>query len=159
MERIEAVGDLFVRVAEPVLAAAWDDGVRGGDCVQERYAAGRFGTVVSEFQHVAFQISVCFHDFFFAFDGEVTGEDGGMPEPFEPKRDAPFVRFDANVVSRVDRPHFKVFLFPQDAAMDVADGDASLTGFLKNLLPVGFAFFHGAIACPKFLDGEHLQER
>ena len=48
MERIEAVGHLLVRVSELVLAAAGDDGVHGGDCVQERYAAGRFGTVVPE---------------------------------------------------------------------------------------------------------------
>ena len=128
-------------MAEPVLATAWDDGVRGGDCCHERYAAGRFGTVVSEFQHVAFQISVCFHDLFFAFDGEVTGEDGGMPEPFEPKRDAPFVRFDANVVSRVERSHFKVVFFPQNAAMDVADGDVPFAGFTENLLPIGFWLF------------------
>ena len=101
-----------MRVAEPVLAAAWDDGVRGGDCVQKRDAAGCFGTVMSEFQHVAFQIGVCFHDFFFAFDGEVSGEDGGMPESFEPKRNAPFVRFDANVVSRMDGAHFEEIFFP-----------------------------------------------
>ena len=48
MERIEAVGDLLVWVSEPVLATAWDDGVRGGDCVQKRDAARCFGTVVSE---------------------------------------------------------------------------------------------------------------
>ena len=48
VERIEAVGDLLVWVAEPVFASAWDDGVHGGDGVQERYAAGRFGTVVSK---------------------------------------------------------------------------------------------------------------
>ena len=148
-----------MRVAESVLATAWDDGVRGGDGVQERYAAGCFGTVVSEFQHVAFQISVCFHDFFFAFDCEVSGEDGGMPESFEPKRDAPFVRFDANVVSRMDGSHFEVVFFPQNAAMDVADGDVPFVGFAENLLPIGFAFVHGAIACPEFLDGEHFQNR
>ena len=159
VERIEAVGDLLVWVAEPVLAAAWDDGVRGGDGVQERYAAGRFGTVVSEFQHVAFQISVCFHDLFFAFDGEVSGKDGGMPESFEPKRDASFVRFNADIVSRVDCSHFEIVFFPQDAAMDVADGDVSFAGFAEDLLPVGFAFFHRTIACPEFLDGKHFQER
>ncbi len=150
---------MLVRVAEPVLAATRDDGVRGGDGVQERYAAGRFGTVVSEFQHVAFQISVCFHDLFFAFDGEVSGEDGGMPKPLEPKRDASFVGFDANVVSRVDCSHFEVVFFPQDAAMDVADGDVPFAGFTENLLPIGFALFHGTVACPKFLDGEHFQNR
>ena len=48
VERIEAVGDLLVRVAELVLAAAGDDGVHGGDGVQEWYAAGRFGAVVPE---------------------------------------------------------------------------------------------------------------
>ena len=148
-----------MRVAEPVLAAAWDDGVRGGDCVQKRDAAGCFGTVVSEFKHIAFQISICLHDFFFAFDGEVSGEDGGMSESFEPKRDAPFVGFDANVVSRVDCFHFEVVFFPQNAAMNVADGNVSLAGFAENLLPIGFAFVHGTIACPKFLDGEHFQNR
>ena len=46
MERIEAVGHLLVRVAEPVLATAWDDGVRGGNCCHERHAAGCFGAVM-----------------------------------------------------------------------------------------------------------------
>lgn len=147
-----------MRVAETVLATARDDGVRGGDCVQERYAAGCFGTVVSEFQHVAFQISVCFHDFFFAFDGEVSGEDGRVPESFEPKRDASFVRFDANIVSRVDCSHLEEVFFPQDSAMDVTDGDIPFAGFAENLLPIGFAFVHGTIASPKFLDGEHFQD-
>ena len=48
VERIEAVGHLLVRVSELVLATAGDDGVHGGDCVQKRYAARCFGTVVSE---------------------------------------------------------------------------------------------------------------
>ena len=48
MERIEAVGHLLVRVSELVLATAWDDGVCGGDCVQEWYAARCFGAVVPE---------------------------------------------------------------------------------------------------------------
>ncbi len=130
-----------MRVAEPVLATTRDDGVRGGNCCHERYAAGRFGTVVSEFQHVAFQISVCFQDFFFAFDGEVSGEDGGMPKPLEPERDASFVGFDANVVSRVDCSHFEVVFFPQNAAMDVADGDVPFVCFAENLLPIGFWLF------------------
>ena len=130
-----------MRVAEPVLATARDDGVRGGDGVQERYTAGRFGTVMPEFQYVAFQISVCFHDLFFAFDGEVSGEDGRVPESFEPKRDASFVRFDANVVSRMDCSHFEVVFFPQNAAMDVANGDVPFAGFTENLLPIGFWLF------------------
>ena len=46
MERVHAVGDLLVRVSELVLATAWDDGVCGGDCVQEWYAAGCFGAVM-----------------------------------------------------------------------------------------------------------------
>ena len=82
-----------------------------------------------------------------------------MPEPFEPKRDAPFVRFNADIVSRVDCSHFEVVFFPQDAAMDVADGDVPFAGFAENLLPIGFAFVHGAIACPEFHDGEHFQNR
>ena len=48
MERIEAVGHLLVRVSELVLATAWDDGVCGGDGVQEWYAARCFGAVVPE---------------------------------------------------------------------------------------------------------------
>ena len=36
VERIEAVGDLFVRVAETVFATAWDNGVCGGNSGQER---------------------------------------------------------------------------------------------------------------------------
>ena len=36
VERIEAVGHLLVRMAELVLATARDDGVCGGDGVQER---------------------------------------------------------------------------------------------------------------------------
>ena len=48
VERIEAVGHLLVRVSELVLATAWDDGVCGGDCVQEWYAARCFGAVVPE---------------------------------------------------------------------------------------------------------------
>ena len=82
-----------------------------------------------------------------------------MPKSFEPKRDAPFVRFDANIVSRVDCSHFEVVFFPQNAAMDVADGNVPFAGFVENLLPIGFAFVHGAIACPEFLDGEHFQNR
>ena len=82
-----------------------------------------------------------------------------MPEPFEPKRDAPFVRFDADIVSWVDCSHFEVVFFPQNAAMDVADGYVSFAGFAEDLLPVGFAFFHRTIACPEFLDGKHFQER
>ena len=82
-----------------------------------------------------------------------------MPKPLEPKRDAPFVGFDADVVSRVERSHFKVVFFPQNAAMDVADGDVPFAGFAEDLLPVGFAFFHRTIACPEFLDGEHFQNR
>ena len=150
---------MFVRVAETVLATARDDGVRGGDCVQERYATGCLGTVMPELQHIAFQIGVCLHDFFFAFDGEVSGEDGRVPESFEPKRDASFVRFDANIVSRVDCSHLEEVFFPQDSAMDVTDGDIPFAGFAENLLPIGFAFVHGTIACPKFLDGEHFQNR
>ena len=46
VERIEAVGHLLVRVAEPVLAATRDDGVRGGNCCHERHAAGCFGAVM-----------------------------------------------------------------------------------------------------------------
>ena len=74
VKRVEAVGHLLVRVAELVLATARDNGVRGGDCVQERYATGCLGTVMPELQHIAFQIGVCLHDFFFAFDGEVSGK-------------------------------------------------------------------------------------
>ena len=43
--------------------------------------------------------------------------------------------------------------------MDFADGDVPLAGFVENLLPIGFAFVHGTVACPKFLDGEHFQNR
>ena len=82
-----------------------------------------------------------------------------MPKPLEPKRDASFVGFDADVVSRVDCSHFEVVFFPQNAAMDVADGNVPFAGFTEDLLPVGFAFFHRTIACPKFLDGEHFQNR
>ena len=80
-----------------------------------------------------------------------------MPEPFESKRDAPFVGFDADVVSRVDGLHFKVGFFPQDATMDFSDGDVPFSGFLDDLLPFGFVFLDGAVACPKFLDGERFQ--
>ena len=82
-----------------------------------------------------------------------------MPEPLESKRDAPFVRFNADIVSRVDRSHFEVVFFPQNAAMDVADRNVPFAGFAEDLLPVGFAFFHGTVACPKLLDGEHFQKR
>ena len=82
-----------------------------------------------------------------------------MSESFEPKRDAPFVGFDANVVSRMDGSHFEVVFFPQNAAMDVADGNVPFVRFAENLLPIGFAFVHGTVACPEFLDGEHFQNR
>ena len=45
-QRVHAVGDLLVRVSEPVLATAWDDGVHGGDGCHKRHAAGCFGAVM-----------------------------------------------------------------------------------------------------------------
>ena len=64
-----------------------------------------------------------------------------MPKSLEPKRDASFVGFDADVVSRVERSHFKVVFFPQNAAMDVADGNVPFAGFTENLLPIRFWLF------------------
>ena len=49
VQRIEPLYDFFARMPEPVVFPARDEGVRGIDCVQERYAAGCFRTVVPEF--------------------------------------------------------------------------------------------------------------
>ena len=79
-----------------------------------------------------------------------------MPESFESERDAPFVCFDTNIFDRVERPHFEEVFFPKYPAMNVTDGNFSFVRFVNDFLPIRFALFDGASACPEFLDWEHF---
>ena len=81
-----------------------------------------------------------------------------MPEPFEPQSDAPFVCFGANVFDGVDGSDFEIVFFPQNAAMDVADGNISLVRFADELLPIGLAFFERTFACPNFFDWKRFDD-